>query len=186
MCEIGGITGGMAKSFISDDQMRTVWQQRQDRRRIGSLGETVSRLMKKTLSKRVRQLGQIAEVWDDLIPPNLRDHTALDTFVRGTLTVMVDSASHRYQLQNQIRSGLKNSIQARCSATIPGYDPIIMDIDQALETANASPKAIIVAIHMEALDHCPISRADLRKRADRELKRPSRLMIPEDGEVISF
>ncbi len=60
MCRIGGITGYMAKSFISDDQMRTVWQQRQDRRRIGSLGETVSRLMKKTLSKRVRQLGQIA------------------------------------------------------------------------------------------------------------------------------
>lgn len=71
-------------------------------------------------------------------------------------------------------------------ATIPGYDPIIMDIDQALETANATPEAIIVAIHMEALDHCPISRANLRKRADRELKRPSRLMIPEDGEVISF
>jgi hypothetical protein len=118
MWGIGGITGAMAKSFISDDQMRTVWQQRQDRRRIGSLGETVSRLMKKTLSKRVRQLGQIAEVWDDLIPPNLRDHTALDTFVRGTLTVMVDSASHRYQLQNQIRSGLQKSIQARCSATI--------------------------------------------------------------------
>ena len=71
-------------------------------------------------------------------------------------------------------------------ATIPGYDPIIMDIDQSLETAIASPEAIIVAIHMEALDHCPVIRADLRKRADRELKRPSRLMIPEDGEVISF
>ena len=71
-------------------------------------------------------------------------------------------------------------------ATSPGYDPIIMDIDQALETANASPEAIIVAIHMEALDHCPISRGNLRKRADKELKRPSRLLIPEDGEVISF
>jgi len=36
------------------------------------------------------------------------------------------------------------------------------------------------------LDHCPISRGNLRKRADKELKRPSRLLIPEDGEVISF
>ena len=71
-------------------------------------------------------------------------------------------------------------------ATIPGYDPIIMDIDQALETANASPEAIIVAIHMEALDHCPISRLDLRQKAEKELKRPSRIMIPEDGEVIAF
>jgi L-ascorbate metabolism protein UlaG (beta-lactamase superfamily) len=71
-------------------------------------------------------------------------------------------------------------------ATIPGYDPIIMDLDQTIATAKASPKAIIVAIHMEALDHCPISRANLRRKADKELNRPSRLMIPKDSEVIAL
>ena len=71
-------------------------------------------------------------------------------------------------------------------ATIPGYDPIIMDIDQTLETAKAAPEAMIVAIHMEALDHCPVSRENLRQRAEKELDRPSRLIIPKDGEEISF
>jgi len=71
-------------------------------------------------------------------------------------------------------------------ATIPGYDPIIMDIDQTLATAQASPESMVVAIHMEALDHCPVSREDLRRRAQMELDRPSRLMIPKDGEVILF
>ena len=71
-------------------------------------------------------------------------------------------------------------------ATIPGYDPIIMDIDQTLATAKASPEATIVAIHMEALDHCPVSRENLRQRAEKELDRPSRLMIPKDGEEIAF
>ncbi len=71
-------------------------------------------------------------------------------------------------------------------ATIPGFDPIIMDIDQTLATAKASPDAIILAIHMEALDHCPISRVNLRQKAEKELKRPSRIMIPKDGEVIAF
>jgi len=71
-------------------------------------------------------------------------------------------------------------------ATIPGYDPIIMDMDQTLATAKASPESTIVAIHLEALDHCPVSRENLRQRAQRELDRPSRLMIPKDGEIILF
>jgi L-ascorbate metabolism protein UlaG (beta-lactamase superfamily) len=71
-------------------------------------------------------------------------------------------------------------------ATIPGYDPIIMDIDQTLALAKAAPQATIVAIHLEALDHCPVSREHLRQRAEEELDRPSRLLIPEDGEAITF
>ncbi|MGD8293151.1 MAG: MBL fold metallo-hydrolase [Desulfobacterales bacterium] len=71
-------------------------------------------------------------------------------------------------------------------ATIPGFDPIIMDIDQTIATAKASPEAIIVAIHMEALDHCPISRVNLRQKVEKELKRPSRIKIPKDSEVIAF
>ena len=47
-------------------------------------------------------------------------------------------------------------------------------------------EATIVAIHMEALDHCPVSRENLRQRAEKELDRPSRLMIPKDGEEIAF
>ena len=61
-----------------------------------------------------------------------------------------------------------------------------MDIDQTLATAKASPEATIVAIHMEALDHCPVSRENLRQRAEKELDRPSRLMIPKDGEEIAL
>lgn len=71
-------------------------------------------------------------------------------------------------------------------ATIPGYEPIIMDIDQTLATAKASPDAIVVAIHMEALDHCPVSREKLRQRANNEAIDLSRLMIPKDGETIVF
>ena len=71
-------------------------------------------------------------------------------------------------------------------ATIPGFDPIIMDIDQTIATAKASPEAIIVAIHMEALDHCPVSRVNLRQKAEKELNRPHRIMIPKDSEVIAF
>lgn len=71
-------------------------------------------------------------------------------------------------------------------ATLPGYDPIIMDAKQTLTTLKASPQAVVVAIHLEALDHCQVSRETLRQMADRESIPPSRLMIPKDGETISF
>jgi L-ascorbate metabolism protein UlaG (beta-lactamase superfamily) len=69
-------------------------------------------------------------------------------------------------------------------AEIPGYGYIIMDDEQTITTAKAAPEAVVVAVHMEALDHCRVSRKTLRKKADQEAISSSRLMIPEDGETI--
>ncbi|MCK5147945.1 MBL fold metallo-hydrolase [bacterium] len=73
-------------------------------------------------------------------------------------------------------------------AIIPGFenDPILMNGEQTIIMANAAPKAKIVAIHMESLDHCTVSRKALRKMADSAMIPPSRLIIPEDGEILSF
>jgi L-ascorbate metabolism protein UlaG (beta-lactamase superfamily) len=71
-------------------------------------------------------------------------------------------------------------------AKIPGYEYIIMDDGQTLAALNASPEAVVVAIHMEALDHCNVSREMLRQMADAAAISPSRLMIPKDGETIGF
>jgi len=71
-------------------------------------------------------------------------------------------------------------------AKIPGYEYIIMDAEQTLAALNASPEAVVVAIHMEALDHCNVSREMLRQMADAAAISPSRLIIPKDGETIGF
>ena len=71
-------------------------------------------------------------------------------------------------------------------AKIPGYEYIIMDAGQTLTTLNAYQEAVVVAIHMEALDHCGVSRAALRQMADAAAISPSRLMIPKDGETMYF
>jgi L-ascorbate metabolism protein UlaG (beta-lactamase superfamily) len=61
---------------------------------------------------------------------------------------------------------------------------IIMDGTQALDLA-ALGNGVFVANHLEALDHCPTTRADLRRSAvERRLQ--SRFFVPEDGEVLSF
>jgi len=62
--------------------------------------------------------------------------------------------------------------------------PIIMDAAQTVALAQAASGARVVAIHLEALDHCLTTRADLRAAANRARIDPSRLLIPADGETI--
>jgi len=71
-------------------------------------------------------------------------------------------------------------------AVIPGHDPIIMDDGQTLEVVRAAPAAAVVAVHMESLDHCTVSRGMLRRSAESAGIHASRLRIPEDGEILQF
>ena len=71
-------------------------------------------------------------------------------------------------------------------AKIPGFETIIMDAEQTLTTLKASQDAVVVAIHLEALDHCQVNREMLRQMADAADIPASRLVIPKDGETIGF
>jgi L-ascorbate metabolism protein UlaG (beta-lactamase superfamily) len=65
-------------------------------------------------------------------------------------------------------------------------DLIVMDIPQTLEVCRLAPNSIVVTIHLEALDHGTVSRADLRAAADRAGIDSRRLRIPMDGEMIEI
>ena len=98
---------------MDDTTLRTIWQQRQFDDRYAPVAQPLTMLMKRVLAKRVRQLGDIGTVWDDVLPRSIRDHTALESFNRGVLTVLVDSAAHRYQLQMLLNGGVEREIRAR-------------------------------------------------------------------------
>ena len=103
---------------MDDAQLRTVWEQRQLPSRLCHLSEPLTLLMKHSLSKKVRQLGQLAEIWDEVVPEEIAEHTALESFSREVMTVMVDSAAHRFQLQTLLRGGLMKIIQKQFSGAI--------------------------------------------------------------------
>lgn len=73
-------------------------------------------------------------------------------------------------------------------AVIPGFEktPILMDEEQTMKLINASAKAKIIAVHMESLDHCRVTRASLRKKADELKISKTKLLIPQDGEIIEL
>ncbi len=63
---------------------------------------------------------------------------------------------------------------------------IIMDATQTMAVGNAAPFAIIIATHMEALDHCLTTRDQLRAAAQAAGIPDGRLRIPSNGEIIEI
>lgn len=66
------------------------------------------------------------------------------------------------------------------SAQVDGVGAIIMGAEDVLHVHRASPDAVLVATHMEAINHCALSRSELRRFAI-EQDFSHCLLIPEDG-----
>jgi L-ascorbate metabolism protein UlaG (beta-lactamase superfamily) len=62
-------------------------------------------------------------------------------------------------------------------------DPIVMGPDDVVETARAAPRSAVVAVHLEALNHCPVTRDELRAAVD-AAGVGARVAIPVDGETL--
>jgi L-ascorbate metabolism protein UlaG (beta-lactamase superfamily) len=63
---------------------------------------------------------------------------------------------------------------------------IVMDAAQTVAVCRTAPHSVVVATHMEALDHGTVSRADLRSYALAHGITPESLRIPADGETLTF
>jgi L-ascorbate metabolism protein UlaG (beta-lactamase superfamily) len=62
-------------------------------------------------------------------------------------------------------------------------DPITMTADDVVAVAAAAPDARVVAVHMEAINHCLETRSDLHQRLRAE-GLGSRVTVPEDGALV--
>jgi L-ascorbate metabolism protein UlaG (beta-lactamase superfamily) len=60
-------------------------------------------------------------------------------------------------------------------------DPITMTPDDVIQVCRAAPKARVIAVHMEAINHCLVSRAELARQVK---KAGVQAATPADGEVV--
>jgi len=63
---------------------------------------------------------------------------------------------------------------------------IVMDAAQTVVVCRAASGSIVVATHMDALDHATVSREALRHYATAHGIQPEQLLIPADGETLVF
>ncbi|MFJ6678225.1 MBL fold metallo-hydrolase [Microbacterium sp. NPDC091382] len=69
-------------------------------------------------------------------------------------------------------------------AVLPGLDPILMGAEDVVRVHGLAPDARIVAVHMESLDHCTVTRADVRAVAAAHGISAS-VLVPEDGDTLT-
>lgn len=73
-------------------------------------------------------------------------------------------------------------VNAGAARSLEG-DPITMDVPDVLAVCEAAPEAVVVAVHMEAVNHCGLLRDDLRRAVD-AAGAGDRVRIPADGETL--
>jgi L-ascorbate metabolism protein UlaG (beta-lactamase superfamily) len=66
-------------------------------------------------------------------------------------------------------------------ARFTGSERLIMDAGDVAAVCAAAPDALVVAVHLEAINHCPITRAELRGAVD-----GLNVVVPEDGEIVAL
>jgi L-ascorbate metabolism protein UlaG (beta-lactamase superfamily) len=64
-------------------------------------------------------------------------------------------------------------------------DPITMTAEDVIDVARVSPVTAVVAVHMETVNHCGLTRSALASRVA-EAGLTSRVWIPRDGETVRY
>lgn len=81
-----------------------------------ALGPEMVSFFQQSVQKRQSKLVKIGECFGRLVPETLSDHCSLESFNRGSLTVLVDSASHLYELKQLLLAGLQQQLIMACKS----------------------------------------------------------------------
>ncbi|HEY3446250.1 MAG TPA: MBL fold metallo-hydrolase [Myxococcales bacterium] len=71
------------------------------------------------------------------------------------------------------------------AATFTQGGPVTMTVDDVIAVARDASLARIVVVHLEAWNHCGLSRAELRERLDEE-GLGERVTVPDDGQDVDL
>lgn len=99
------------------DELRRLHRFKSQSKPIGvPLGQEMIDFFKRSVAKRQTKLEKLAESWGQLVPQFLSEHCALESLTRGTLTVMVDSSSHLYELKQVLLAGIEQQLLLACKS----------------------------------------------------------------------
>jgi predicted nucleic acid-binding Zn ribbon protein len=103
-------------------------KKRPETRDAARLGDVLLPWFEKSVARPAAKLELVAELWQEHVPPTIVRHCRLAGFYRGTLTVVMDSAAVRAELETRLRSGLLRVLQTgsrgalfRVKTSIEGY-----------------------------------------------------------------
>jgi len=86
-------------------------KKRRETRDAARLGDVLIPWFERTVAKPAAKLEGVADLWQEHVPANILQRCRLVGFQRGTLTVALDSATVRAELETRLRSGLLRVLQ---------------------------------------------------------------------------
>jgi predicted nucleic acid-binding Zn ribbon protein len=89
------------------------WQKKPRRPEAVRLGDVTRELMENRISPQQARFGPIAELWNQLLPQELRRHCKIAGISGGQLKVLVDLPAYMYELQ-LCSSELLSEMQRQC------------------------------------------------------------------------
>ena len=69
---------------------------------------------KQSVARRQTKFAKIGECWNQVVPESFCEHTSLESFTKGVLTVVVDSASYLYELKQLLLAGVEQQLLFAC------------------------------------------------------------------------
>jgi hypothetical protein len=82
------------------------------------LGDVLLPWFDKMVTKPAEKTDEILDLWLSLLPANLKEHTRLVGFSKGTLTVAAGSSTTRAELDARLRAGLLKELQTGSRGSI--------------------------------------------------------------------
>ena len=104
------------------------------------LGPEMVEFFQHSVTKRQTKFSKLAECWSQLVPETLSEHCALESLNRGTLTVLVDSASHLYELKQLLLAGIQEQLVMACK--FAGLKKIALKPGQFRDTADPAGRKL--------------------------------------------
>ena len=87
-------------------------------RALAKLGDVLLPWYEKTVEKPAQKMGDVSDFWQSLAPPKWRDKCRLLGLHRGVLTIALDSAAMRAELDACLRGGLLRELQSRSKGAV--------------------------------------------------------------------
>jgi hypothetical protein len=83
---------------------------------LGTIGASLVEFFKGSVQKRQAKLGKLGAAMALMVPEPLLGHCCVESFNRGTLTILCDSSSHLYDLKSLLLAGLEKQLLAACKS----------------------------------------------------------------------
>ncbi len=93
-------------------------KKRPNTRDAAKLGDVLLPWYEKSVARPAAKLEGVAELWQEHVPVNIVKRSRLAGFYRGTLTVALDSATVRAELETRLRSGLLRVLQTESKGAL--------------------------------------------------------------------